>query len=212
MISNIIFVQSDKEFKKEEKEKIRNIIKTTANRVSKILELAKNKKINFVIYFAEINNIEGLTITKDYIRLDVPLRRKLDEIYLKNTVCHEIYHTEKDWVYYLNKRSSLIEALFQEGLASVFSLEMTPGYFPKCYRYTEKLIKKWLPEVKKEKYYKYYSYEEWLFGAKGKPNNLGYKIGTYLVEQIKKHHPELTADKLAGKDVEALLKLSKVKL
>jgi uncharacterized protein YjaZ len=212
MISNIIFIQSEKDFKKKEKKKIRNIIKTTANRVAKILKLSKNKKINFSVYFAKINSAEGLTITKDYIRLDVPLRKKLDEVYLKNTVSHEIYHTKKDWVYYLNKRVSLIEALFQEGSASVFSLEMTPGYYPKCYRYAEKFIKKWLPEVKKEKYYKYYSNEEWFFGAKEKPFNLGYKLGTYLVEQIKKYHPELTADKLVGKDAKELLKLSKVKL
>jgi hypothetical protein len=38
------------------------------------------------------------------------------------------------------------------------------------------------------------------------------KISPYLVKQIKKHHPELTAEKLTKKSAKYLLKLSKVKL
>ena len=92
-------------------------------------------------------------------------------------------------------------------------MEQVPKRIPIYAKYTNFFIKKWLPQLKKENIWGTdFSHDEWFWGKKEKPYRLGYKLGTYLVHQIKKNHPEMTALKLARKDTKTLLKLSGVNL
>jgi len=209
---NIIFIQSKKVFNKKVKRRIENIIRNTAKDAAKILDLRQNHLINFTVYSFDKNYIGGFTQAEDFIQISIPERKKLNEEDLKSTIYHEIHHIKKGYFGYAKKRFSLLEALFSEGLATVFALEQVPKYIPKWSKYRKNLINKWLPQVKKEKFKVNYSHDEWFFGARGKPFQLGYKIGTYLINQIKKNHPKLTTKKLTKKNTKVLLKLSKVKL
>lgn len=123
-----------------------------------------------------------------------------------------MYHIAGGYYFFQKKKPSLLEALFSEGLAVVFEMEQIPKRIPVYTKYNTDFIEKWLPEVKKEKFNKSYSHDEWFWGKKGKPYHLGYKLGTYLVNQIKKRNPKLTADKLAAKSTKTLLKLSGIEL
>lgn len=97
-----------------------------------------------------------------------------------------------------------MEALFSEGLATYFEIEQIPNRTPKYSKYTNSFIKKWLPEVRKQNLFSKFSYEEWFLG-RGKLEQLGFKIGTYLVHQIKKNHPELKTKDLTNKSPRVLL-------
>lgn len=207
---NIVFIKSRDGFGKKEQERIRKIIKNTANHAAKVLNLKKNYIINFTIYLFKSRFTSGVTNSNDWIHLNVSKRFK--ENNLKGIVYHEMHHLGRDYTILGKKKFSLLDTLFTEGLAVVFEMEQVPNYMPWYSKYTSSSIKKWLPQVKEEKWDVDFSYDEWFFGAKGKPLRLGYKIGTYLVQQIKKHHPTLTAEKLIKRNVRELQRLSKVKL
>jgi len=212
MTLNILFIKSKKGFSKREKQRIKNIIRKTANQAAKILNLPKDCLINFTVYSFDKNYIGGFTQAEDFIQISIPRKKKLNEEELKSIIFHEMYHIKMGYFGYSKKKIYLLEALFSEGLATIFALKQAPRYIPKWSRYTKNFIKKWLPQTKEEKFNKNYSHDEWFFGSKGKPFQLGYKIGTYLVEQVQKHHPELTPEKLVKKNTKTLLKLSKVNL
>lgn len=207
---NIVFIKSKKGFNRKEGQKIENIVRKTAKQAAKILNLAKNYLINFIVYPFDKNYVGGLTQAEDFIQISIPRKKKLNEEELKSTIYHEMHHIKRGFFGYTKKKISLLEALFSEGLATVFALKQAPKYTPKWSRYTKSFIKKWFYQVKKEKFNTNYSHDEWFFGARGKPFQLGYKIGTYLVNRIKKNHPELTTTKLVKKKAKILLKLSKI--
>ena len=70
-------------------------------------------------------------------------------------------------------------------------------------------MSKWLPELKKEFYSTKYDYEAWFHGN-GKPKQLGYKVGKYLSDEIRKHNPKLTHKDLVRMNAKELLKLSRI--
>jgi len=202
---NILFLKSDKGFNKKEKRKIENIIKETASRAAKVLNL-KSSIINFTVYRFNKRYIGAFTQAEDFIQLSVPRTRNLNEEVLRNTLYHEMHHIKRGYVGYPNKKITLLEMLISEGLAIVFALEMVPKSIPKWSKYTENFIKKWLPKVKKEKFNMDYYHEKWFFST------IGYKIGTYFVHQVQKNYPKLKSEDLAKKNARSLLKLSKVKI
>lgn len=210
MILNIVFIKAEKRFNKREQQKIGRIIKKTAKQAANTLNLEKNRIINFTIYPFDKNYVGGFTQAQDFIQISIPREKKLNGEELKSIVYHEMHHIKKGYFGYSKKKISLLEALISEGLATVFALEQVPEYTPKWSKYTNAFIKKWLPRVKKEKFKTSYSHDEWFFGSRRKPFQLGYKLGTYLVHQIKKHHPEMTIVKLTRKNAKTLLKLSMV--
>ena len=101
----------------------------------------------------------------------------------------------------------LWNTVFSEGLANAFELEQVPGRLPKYARHNLSLIKKWLPHMAKEFSSTTFNYFAW-FRGQGKPNELGYKIGKYLVDEIIKRHPSKTPASLARVDSKKLLKIS----
>jgi len=209
---NTIFIKTKKGFDKRKRQKIAKIIKETTKHVAEILKLDNNCIINFTIYPFDKDYLGSFTQAEDFIQISVPRNKKLNGEEIRSTIYHEMHHIKRGFFGFSKNEVSLLDALFSEGLATVFALEQVPSYIPKWSKYTKTFIKKWLPQVKKQKFNTNYSHDEWFFGAKDKPFQLGYKLGAYFINQIKKNHPKLTALKLVKKNAKDLLKLSKVKL
>jgi len=209
---NIVFLKSARGFTEKEKRQIKNIIKNAARHATKLLNLKGSHIINFTVYPFDKKYVGAFTQAEDWVQISIPKKKKLNEEELKSTIYHEIHHIKRGYFGYSKRKIPLLEALFSEGLATIFALEKVPKYTPEWSKYTKKFIKKWLLKVKKEKFKTNYSHDEWFFGARGRPFQLGYKIGTYLVRQIKKNYPEFTSEKLVKKNAKELLKFSKVNL
>jgi len=208
MILNIIFIKSKKGFNKKQKQKIKSIIRRTANHAVKVLNLESTSIINFTIYPFGKKYVFGCTQAENWIQIDVPPKR-INEAELKNAIYHEMHHIGRGYSFHSKKKFTLLNTLFSEGLAVVFELEQIPRRIP----ISSAFVKKWLPQLKEENLGGTdFSHDKWFWGKEGRPKRLGYKIGVYLVNQIKKHYPELTAAKLVKKNAKYLLKLSKVKL
>jgi uncharacterized protein YjaZ len=209
---NVVFIKSKNGFNKKERRKIENIIKKTADHAAEILDLEKKKMIIFSVYPFNGKFTFGTASTKEYIQLYV-VKRKFDEDDLRSAIYHEMHHVARGFCFFTTKKFSFLETLFSEGLAVVFEIEQIPKRIPIYAKYTNDFIKKWLPQLRKENLWGTdFSHDEWFWGRKGKPYRLGYKIGAYLVNQIKNNHPQFTAEKLVKKNAKTLLKLSRAKL
>jgi len=212
MVFNVIFIKSKRGFNKKERKKIEKIIKNTANYAAKILNLGNNQRINFTVYLVDGKFSWGFTQSKDWIQLYV-IKKKFNQDDLKSAVYHEMHHIARNYTAFTKRKISFLDTLFSEGLAVVFEIEQVPKRIPVYSKYTNNFIKKWLPQLKKENLWgDDFSHDEWFWGKKGKPYRLGYELGTYLVNQIKKNCPKMTAVMLAKKNTKILLKLSKVDL
>jgi len=208
MKSILVFLEATTSFKKEEKKKIEALTRRVCRDASR--ELGISTPVVFTFYrFGKKNG--GSTQAKDWINIRIP-RGALDYKDLEGMLYHEMHHIARGYCWYLEKgRHFLLNSLFSEGLATAFEVDkQAPSRKITHDKYTRALIEKWLPQAKNELYAKYYSYDAWFHG-KGKPKQLGYKLGTHLVREIKKHHPHLTHKELATKSAKELLKLSKVK-
>ena len=209
MKPNIIFIQSTREFSEREKKQITGLVRKVFTDASKDLNI--RTLVNFTFYRFGKNN-RGFTQAKDWIDAALP-KGRIDFMDLEPMLYHELHHIARGYCGYLESgKHYLLNSLFSEGLATSFELEHASlNRKMTHHKYTFALVKKWLPKMRKDLYNtKEYDYAGWFCG-KGKPKQLGYKIGKYLVDQIKKNHPQMTHKDLARKDARELLKLSKVK-
>lgn len=201
---NILFLETDIGFGKAHEKRLDKIIRNTAEEAVKIFNL-KGNNLNFTVYPYNKNFTDGFTQALDWIRLSVP--KKVNEIELEGVIYHEMCHIAMDYSYY-SGRKTFLETLFAEGLAVVFETEQTKK-IPSYARYNNDLLKKWLPELKKQNLSSFdFNYWEWFHGQGKKPKFLGYKLGRYLVEQIRKNFPDLTVSDLTRKKTKDLLKLA----
>lgn len=205
---NIFFLESDIKFTKKYKTRLEGIIRDSARWAAKILRIQR-KVINFTVYPCKSSSTSGCSQAKEWIILNID--KKYPKIKLKGLVCHEMHHIKTGFCNYSRQRTFL-DALFLEGLAVDFQVEQlkkTPRYA----RYNSKLLRKWLPVLKKQNLLsKDYNYYEWFWGQGKKPKFLGYKLAKYLMDQIQKNYPDLTIIELTKKKPKDLLKLSKVNL
>jgi len=205
---NIFFLESDVKFTKKYKTRLKEIIRDSARWAARILGIQRNI-INFTVYPCKPSSTKGCSQAKEWIVLNIS--KKYPKIRLKGLVCHEMHHIKTDFCNY-SKRRTLLDALLLEGLAVVFQAEQlkrTPRYA----RYNSKLLRKWLPVLKKQNLLsKDYNYYEWFWGQGKKPKFLGYKLAKYLMDQIQKNHPDLTVMDLTKKSPKELLKLSGIKI
>lgn len=209
MKAKILFIESAESFSKPEKAKITTLTEKVFSDAVRILGL--NTDVNFTFYrFGEKNR--GFTQAKDWIAVTLP-KGKIDYVDLEGMLYHEIHHTVRGYAGFLEKEKHyLLNSMFSEGLATAFEIEKQDKARKTTHHvYTSVLVKKWLPLTKKELYSTTaYDYAGWFKGV-GRSKQLGYKIGKYLVDQIKKNHPELSHKDLIRKDAKELLRLSGVK-
>lgn len=206
MKTNIIFLQTENIFSVSDKKQIKSFINIAARNSVRLLGL-KNKLINFTVYPTKGKYSTGITNRPDWIHCDII--KNFTEYDIESFIYHEMHHVARKIFAYSPSRS-LLEILFAEGLATTFEIEQFPKKIPSYAKYTKGLVKKWLPKfIKQGLYSSNFDYYEWFWGKSGtKPKSLGYRIGTYFVDQIKKNNPNLTAAKLATTDTKKLLKLS----
>lgn len=203
---NVIFLKTDIGFNREYEKRVERLIREVANQAAKILDL-KGKVINFTVYPYKF--AEGWTRAKDWITLTIP--KNYPENELRGLVCHEMHHIKTDYCVY-SERKTFLDSLFFEGLAVAFQIEQSKK-IPKYVKYDSKLIKKWLPVLRKQNFSsKKYNYYEWFWGTGKLPKSLGYKLARYLIDQVQKNYPNLIIIDLTKKRPKELLKLSGVNL
>ncbi len=204
---NFSFIQSNNEFSEKDQKKISALAENVFEDAAKKLEI--NTVVNITFYRTGKKN-SGYTQAKDWIQVTIP-KGEIDLIDLESMLYHELHHIARGYNGYMEKYY-LLDAIFAEGLATDFELENSrPDRKMTHHKYTQALVEKWLPELKKEAYHKHYDYSSWFHGQ-GKPKQLGYKLGKYLVDQVRESYPEMTQESFTRLDAKKLLKMSGVKL
>lgn len=210
MIVKLFFIESHNDFSAVEKKKMTNITERVFKETAKLLGISHDVNITFYRWGKKNG---GFTQAKDWIKVTIP-KDSIDYLDFEAMLYHELHHTVRGYAGYMeNGKHHLLNSLFSEGLATAFELEKEPkGRKSTHGRYTMKLVEEWLPQTKRELYSTtHYDYAGW-FNGKGRPKQLGYKLGKYLYDEIKKHHPELTHKDLVKKEAKELLRLSEVKI
>lgn len=205
MKTRVIFIGDS--FSLGDKKRVRSCIAKTAYKAVKFLKI-KNKNLYFTIYrFNKWKTNSGFTKAKDWIEITIP-PRKIDYEDLDGMVYHEMHHIARGYCGMLEKGEHVfLNSIFSEGLATAFEVEQVPSRIPRSAKYTHLLVKTWLPRMAKKFSSTKYNYFEWFHGQ-GKPDKLGYKIGKYLVDEIRKKYPSQTPVTLTRIDSRKLLKMS----
>jgi len=204
MKTKVIFIGES--FSLKDKRHLKSFILESTNRVAKILKI-KNKSLYFTVYRFKGKTNLGFTKAKDWIEVTIPLG-KIDYKDLEGLLCHEIHHIARGYSSMLEKGEHVfLNTIFSEGLATAFEIEQIPSRLPRYAKHNPLLIKTWLPRMAKEFSNTNYDYAEWFHGVK-KPDKLGYKIGKYLIDEIKRRNPSKTAANLVRVSYKKLLKMS----
>lgn len=211
------------EVKKDISEKNKRLLKKVVFKHAKIAA----KKLNIGLINIVIYPNRDLTITKigsggfapnsEWIRLAIdPFRKEEDvEYIIKNIVPLSVYH-EMNHVARWNKPGygdSLLDAIISEGLAIVFAKENWDLFEAPWGKYRRGEIKKYLELLNKRNKNQdnNYNHAEWFFG-KGKPNWLGYKLGSFIIHAVKNKNPNINSLELVHMSSKNIIKLSGINI
>lgn len=218
---NIVFIPSKKDFRRGDKQLITEIIRLHAGLAAKALRF-RPEKFTFTVYPWERNSVHAFTQAKDWVRVTINPKQFVQKKHRKAMierliyiVYHEMHHAARGYAGFLppKKWHILMNSIISEGLADIFVKEQYPiPYTSKVTKYSFKQIKKWFPKLSKIKWRRELFKDPWLKGGEGKPKRLGYKVGRYIVESVKKSRPKLTAAKMVSTDAKKVLRWSKVKI
>lgn len=142
----------------------------------------------------------GWTYSKDKVQIKINPqfsdREQLLHIELPRAISHELHHAVRDKAL-PNEPKTLGAALIKEGLAVVFETDVWGGE-PSAWAQalTEEQIHDLLSEAIKESNNDTYNSGRWFFGKSDLPRWTGYSIGTYLIKEYLKLHPNETAASL----------------
>lgn len=148
----------------------------------------------------------GMALHKDLLTLQInPWSEKgLDWIintYLRGTVFHEIHHCTRYKTF--DRQTSLLDETIIEGLATAFERDHA-GSKPLWGDYSEIPITEWTEELLAHKDETDFDYLKWFFATDDGRRWLGYRVGTYIVDQALENHPEETPASLvhaSSKDI-----------
>lgn len=138
----------------------------------------------------------GYTASSDWIQLFVDptkLISKIIEASFPATLYHETNHARRMLKVGFGK--TLLETIISEGLAIVFAEEMFESFVAPWGKYTNDEIKKLYKIFLTHKDDEKFDYEEWFLGF-GKPHWLGYKVGAYIVRELKQKDKEFNSAKM----------------
>ena len=211
IISNNAIVKSDIE-------SVDKIINKHAKKASSLLPF-KIKHFTFTIYAWEKEGISAFTQAIDWVDIKInfqelfekgiPNKNLLDQlIYI---VYHEMHHACRRYAGILPKGKDhiLIDSVLSEGLADHFAIEQYPTkYLIETKSFDLSEIGKWIHEFGKVMWDKESEDDSWLYGGREKPTLLGYKIGRYVVHEIKQRNPKLNSVNLIHVDSKKIVKLS----
>lgn len=209
MKTDIFFLEGLSKFSSKEKNEIRAIIKRTADRTAKILGI-KNPVV-FTVY-KEGKIVNPYTMAKDWIRVILP-KGKFDKRELEASIYHELNHVARGYSEIENYKNgiTLLDALIAEGLATHFEMEQVQGIKYPHGTYEQKELRKKFKSLKNNLNNKEYNHFEWFFGMGDKPNQFGYKMGKYIIDELQKKK-KYTARSLVKMPSSKIFKLSGIKL
>jgi uncharacterized protein YjaZ len=194
---------------------VKGIISKYAKKVETLLPFKINN-FTFTVYAWEKDWISSFTQAIDWVQINInykQLNKKMIDklIYI---IYHEMHHACRGYAGYLpkNKEHILINSIISEGLADHFALEQHVSEdVLENTSYDLSEINQWIKKLGKVLWNKESADDSWIFGAKGKPKLLGYKIGRYIIQEVKERNPKLNSVNLVNVTPEKLLKLSGIK-
>lgn len=180
------------------------LIKDVAKKHTQIAGRALSlTKMNICIYPNEDWCIKqtgdgGYAASSDWIQLFIdPTKQalipKVVERSFPANIYHEMHHARR--MIKIGFGQNLLETVISEGLATVFAEEMFKKFKAPWGEYSKSEIKKLFKIFDPNKYDKKFNYEEWFLGY-GKPRWLGYKLGTYVIKELKRKDNKLSCDKM----------------
>lgn len=211
---NIFLFEVKNDISKQNKKLLKKVVRKHAKIAAKKLGI---DLINIVIYPNHDLTIPkvgsgGFAPNSEWIRIaiDPCLENKEVEHVIKNIVPLSVYH-EMNHVARWRKPgygNSLIDVIISEGLAIIFAEENWNLFKAPWSEYSQREINKFLELFNrrdKKKDLKY-NHAEWFFG-KGKPNWLGYKLGSFIIRNVKSKNPDVESLALVHMDSRNIIRL-----
>ncbi|EKE11367.1 MAG: hypothetical protein ACD_15C00100G0003 [uncultured bacterium] len=209
-------------FSKKEEEFLARIISEHAEKIATILPF-KQEKLTFVISprtkgdisaFAKACGLIEISINPDGLRESDNRRKKIIEqlIYI---IYHEMHHVCRGYVGELpeGEEHILIGSIISEGLADSFAAEQYPSaHILRKNDVDFSEIGGWLGKIKEVMWNKERADDSWLYGGKGKPAMLGYKIGRFIIQKVKENNQNADSVKLVNSSPKEILELSGIRL
>jgi uncharacterized protein YjaZ len=191
------------------------IQKTSAIAVKRVAKAIPVDNVDIVFYDNYQGTIEhlgfgGFTMTQNLVMIPINssfpnLKNSLEEN-LPRTIAHELYHCLRNYAF--NKKSTLLEALINEGLADHFDIEIN-GKEPEKWdtALTETQFKELYKRAKKEFDSFSYNHRAWFFGSEkdNLPRWTGYSIGFRIVGDYLKKHPDKKSSNLYRAEVKEFI-------
>jgi len=179
------------------------------------------KNFNFTIYSWKKDGINAFTQAVNWVDIKINFNQLINKngfntkllnqlIYI---IYHEMHHACRGYTGILpkNKEHILINSVISEGLADHFAIEQYPIKHileTKNFNFSE--INKWIKKFGKIMWNKESDNDSWLYGGKTKPKMIGYKIGIYIIQEIKDKNPRQNSIKLVRATPKKILKMSKL--
>lgn len=217
---NIHFLNA--EFKYEEP-LVKRVIDTATNYINgAIQDLNIQKPFDVTMYpnhawTEETDGVDGEAFSGGLLQLRIDLRNeknKIDDLLgdpLKATIYHECNHILR-WQS-VGYGTSLIEATISEGIATSYEKMICAPYVIKHADHSniEELLKYYRERNKDED--TTYNHWEWFFGTHNKyPRWLGYKVGSYIVDEAMKNKPSMTFTEITKMSAEEILAISNISI
>lgn len=210
MQTQVIFLEGLNRFSSAEKNQLKKVVDRTSKDAIKLLDI-KNPVIFTVFKQGKIVN--AYTASSDWIRITIPENKFLVKE-LEAVIYHEMNHVARGYSEFKNRMKgiSLLDAVIAEGLGTYFEMSKVSGIPFRHGKYKIEQLKKRFKDFKHSKNDKNYNHFEWFFGEGNKPNQFGYKMGKYIIDQVLQHHPEISIKNLTTMPSAKIWKLSKIVL
>lgn len=216
---NIIQISNNNSISNDKVKLVSEIVKKHAKIAESLLPF-KIDNFTITLYAWERDGVSAFTQAKDWV--DIKINYKQFETTNKNLldqliyiVYHEMHHACREYAGIMpkNKEHILINSVISEGLADHFALEQySSKYLLDTKNYNLSEIEPWFEKFGKIMWNKERDDDSWLYGGKEKPKMLGYKIGRYIISEVKKKNPKLNSINLIKSTPEKILKSSGINL
>lgn len=219
---DIIFLRSKIEFTAKEKSEVRNALVPHIMRAAEALRY-RPRVLTITIHpnwpredrqgmpaYTQLSDWIWIAINHKQFRSKRHHGRLIER--LKYLAYHETHHAARGYAGFLSgkRHHRLLNSVVSEGLADMFALEQYPSTHIRSYvTFDKNEARRWFPKIKSMHQTEYSS--SWLFGGHGKPKSVAYKVGRFILAEVKRKHPALNATKLLHTDYRRILKLAGIR-
>lgn len=221
MKSNIFILSSGYAISQAHMASLKDVLSFHVKAAMKDLDLSR---VNITVYFTEKDVIPGIGVSgytpyHDWIQIKIDPTgqnfQKIIERYVSATVYHEMHHAAR-WSS-VGYGKSLTEVIVTEGLATVYQEEKWGKFDAPWSAYTDDEIENFLGIYRKraheDVHYGHVAHAKWFFGGTPEiPKWLGYKVGVYLIREVKKRNRDVTAKILINTDADKIILMSGINM